>query len=145
MKGSSVRAETNRDRGAAVVEMALVTVFLVILVMGVIDVGRAIFTNIAIQEAAQEGAYYSAFDPDATEADIVQRAVASTSDPAIDPTRVDVECSPATKSKKNGTRVVVTVEHDLDLITPLVGQWMGGSRTLAKTAEAERFFELCPA
>lgn len=144
MKGSLVAAEQRNEQGAAVVEMAFVTVFLVILVMGIIDIGRAIFTNIAIQEAAQEGAYYSAFDPDASEADIVQRAVASTSSPTIDPTRVDVQCSAATKSKKNGTRVVVTIEHDLDLLTPLIGQWMGGSLTLAKSAEAERFFEICP-
>jgi Flp pilus assembly protein TadG len=127
------------------VEMAFVTVFLLILVMGIIDIGRALYTNISIQEAAQEGAYFGAFQDDATVAGIQQKAVNSTDSPALVAGDVTVNCTTVTKSKKNGTRVEVTVTHELDLVTPFVGQWLGGAMTLTKTAEAERFFSTCPA
>lgn len=143
MKGLSVR--DLKDRGAAAVEMAIMAMFLMILVMGIIDVGRAIFTNISIQEAAQEGAYYSAFEETVTVAEIKQRAVDSTSSPALATSDVTVACVTQSKSKKNGTRIQVTVSHDLNLLTPIISQWWGGSLTLSKKAEVERFFSTCPA
>lgn len=124
--------------------MAFMAVFLVILVTGIIDIGRAIFTDIAIQEAAQEGAFYGAFEPGVTVAQIEQRAVDSTSSPALTTGDVTVGCVSETKSKKNGTRITVTVNHRLQLITPIIGPWFGGEMELEKTAEAERFFETCP-
>lgn len=119
-------------------------VFLLILITGIIDLGRGIFTNISIQEAAQEGAFYASFDPDADVAAIEARAIASTSSPALTPGEITVNCVGDVRSLRNGARVTVTVTHDLALITPFVGQWMGGSLTLSKTAEADRFFDSCP-
>lgn len=121
------------------------TIFLLILVTGIIDLGRAIYTNISIQEAAQEGAFYGSFEETVSEAQIAQRVADSTSSPTLDPVNdVEVDCVTATKSKKNGTRVTVKVEYELDLVTPLVGQWLGGSLDLEKVAEAERFYDTCP-
>jgi Flp pilus assembly protein TadG len=140
-----VARKHRNERGAAVVEMAFMTIFLLILVTGIIDIGRAIYTNISIQEAAQEGAYYGSFEETVSEIQIAQRVADSTSSPTIDPVNdVIVDCVTATKSKKNGTRVTVTVDYELDLVTPLVGQWLGGSLDLQKVAEAERFYETCP-
>lgn len=133
------------ERGAAVVEMAFMTIFLVVLVMGIIDIGRAIFTNISIQEAAQEGASFGAFDELATVASIKQRAVNSTSEPTLSLTDVTITCTTVAKSKKQGTRIEVTVQHQVDLITPVIGQWLGGSINLSKVAGAERFYSSCPA
>lgn len=124
--------------------MAFMTIFLLILVTGIIDIGRAIFTNISIQEAAQEGAFYGSFEEAATASQIRQRAVDSTSSPSLDIDKITVKCATASKSIKNGARVSVTVDHRLDLITPFVGQWLGGVLDLSKTAEAERFFDSCP-
>lgn len=144
MEESSVAPDRKPERGAAVVETAFITIFLLILVTGIIDVGRAIFTNISIQEAAQEAAVYAAFDESVTVADIAQRAVDSTSSPALNVGDVQVSCVPVPKSVKNGSRVSVTVSYSLDPITPFVGQWIG-SFDLTKTAEAERFYDTCPA
>lgn len=134
----------NVQRGAAAVEMAIVLFFLLVLVTGIIDVGRLIFNNISIQEAAQEGAFYGAFEENVTVTQIKQRVVDSTSSPAIDPDEVSVTCTTQTRSKKDGSTIRVTVEHDLDLITPFVGTWFGGTFRLGKTAEAERFHSSCP-
>ncbi|MGH8914482.1 MAG: TadE family protein, partial [Acidimicrobiia bacterium] len=48
---SSVNRPRPSDRGAAAVEMAMVTMFLLVLLLGIVDVGRAISTNISIRDA----------------------------------------------------------------------------------------------
>ncbi|HLT97030.1 MAG TPA: TadE/TadG family type IV pilus assembly protein, partial [Acidimicrobiia bacterium] len=52
-------ADRRPERGAAAVEMAFVAMFLILLVTGVADLGRAIFTYIGVQEAAEEGTMYA--------------------------------------------------------------------------------------
>jgi Flp pilus assembly protein TadG len=47
---------TDRERGAAVVELALVTPFLFLLLFGIIDFGRMLNAQITVTEAAREGA-----------------------------------------------------------------------------------------
>lgn len=136
-------ADSRRERGAVTVETALVTIFLLILVTGIIDLGRAIFNDISIQDAAQEGAFYGAFEENVTIEGIEERAAASTSSPVLSSDDVTAVCSPLTKSKVDGGRVEVTVTYQLDLVTPFVGEWLGGSLTLHKTAESERFYP-CP-
>lgn len=134
-----------RDRGAVTVETALLSIFILILLSGIIDLGRAVFNNISIQEAAQEGALYAAFEEDVTVAEIEARAAASTSSPQLTVDDVSVICETVAKSKRNSSRVTVTVSYDLDLVTPFVGEWLGGSISLEKAAESERFYPACPA
>jgi hypothetical protein len=55
MSSWRVHDET-RDRGAIMVEFALILPILVILVFGIIEFGRAYNTQIALQGAAREGA-----------------------------------------------------------------------------------------
>jgi Flp pilus assembly protein TadG len=49
-------ARSRDDRGAAMVEFAIVLPLLLVLVMGIIEFGRAYNTQVAIQSAAREGA-----------------------------------------------------------------------------------------
>lgn len=46
---------TPRDRGAAAVEVALLLPILLVLVMGIIDFGRALHAQITLTQAAREG------------------------------------------------------------------------------------------
>lgn len=136
--------DQSRQKGAATVETALVSIFLLILVTGIIDLGRAVFNNISIQEAAQEGAFFGAFEEDVTVAEIETKSAASTSAPDLTVDNVAVECVPVTKTKRDGGELRVTVTYEMDLVTPFVGDWLGGSLTLEKTAESERFYPTCP-
>lgn len=56
MKGKS-------SRGQSIVEMALVTPLLLLLLVGVIDVGRAMAVKIAVTNASREGARYGSWYP----------------------------------------------------------------------------------
>ena len=65
MEESSDRSteKTSRSRGVATVEMALTLPFLILLVIGVIDVSRATFVGIAVANAASAGTLYGAQGP----------------------------------------------------------------------------------
>ena len=52
------------ERGAATVEFALFAMFLVLIVSGIVDLGRGFYTAIALNDAVQEGAMFAAFTDD---------------------------------------------------------------------------------
>jgi Flp pilus assembly protein TadG len=56
MSEECVSVDERRDRGAILVEFALIVPILVILLVGIIEFGRAYNTQIALQGAAREGA-----------------------------------------------------------------------------------------
>lgn len=127
------------------VEMAVVTMFLVILVMGIIDVGRVIFTSISIRDAVQEGASFGAYTPNATATEIEARIRTAVSDPDLSDAPIALFCSQDPRELVDGTRIRIEMTYDVDLITPVVGPMLGGSLTLRPSAEADRFFANCPA
>ncbi len=55
--------------GQALVEFSLMMVFMVVLLMGVLDLGRAYFTYLALKDAAAEGAYFGSVYPQCVDAD----------------------------------------------------------------------------
>jgi Flp pilus assembly pilin Flp len=68
------------ERGANLVEMALVTVLLLMLLAGVVDIGRLFNSWIVITNASREGARYAArfpFDEDGIEQAAIQEATDS--------------------------------------------------------------------
>lgn len=124
--------------------MAVVSMFLLVLLLGIVDLGRAITTNISLRDAVQEGAMYGAFTPGVTASDIDARIRASVSEPDLSTASITVFCETDPRDLQDGTRVRVEMVYDLDLITPIVGPFLGGTITLDPSAEADRFFETCP-
>lgn len=59
MKGSGSRRSTAPERGATVVEFAVVAPLLFLLLFGVIEIGRLIATYTSVSAAAREGARYA--------------------------------------------------------------------------------------
>jgi Flp pilus assembly protein TadG len=129
--------------------MAFVSIFLVLLAFGIVDIGRAIFSGISVEEAAQEGAAFAAFTDQVAGATVTAdqikaRVVSAVSQPVIDPNRISVSCQTDPRPKKDGTRVTVAVAHQVTLLTPFMGRFFGGPLTINKTSTAERFFADCP-
>ena len=52
-----------RKQGQSIVEFALIIPIILVLIMGVLDFGRAFFMKIAIVNAAREGASYLSYHP----------------------------------------------------------------------------------
>jgi Flp pilus assembly pilin Flp len=132
------------ERGAAMVEMAAVTVFLILLVLGIVDLGRVIFTNISLRDAVQEGASYAAYTEEATASDIEATIVNAVSSPDLSIATISLYCSPDPRDLQDGSRVRIQMTYDIDLITPIVGAMLGGSMSLSPDAEVDRFFADCP-
>lgn len=55
--------DTNHQTGQSLVEFAVSMVILLLLLCGLVDASRALFTFMAMREAAQEGALYGSLQP----------------------------------------------------------------------------------
>ncbi len=137
------------EQGAATVEFTLIAMFLILIVAGIVDLGRGLYTAIALNDAVQEGAIYAAFAHDVAGApvtadDIRTRVVGSTSSPELTIGVVTVVCEDQPRAQQSGSRVTIGVTHTVDLITPFVSDWFGGSIVLTREAVADRFYQTCP-
>lgn len=63
-KANSNRRTRLRTRGQAIVETAMLSVFLGLLLAGSLDFGRAYFTAVVVTNMAAEGAAYASLNPD---------------------------------------------------------------------------------
>jgi Flp pilus assembly protein TadG len=61
------------ERGQSLVELAITLPILILLLLGTVDFGMAIFSYSMLRDAAQEGAFYGSFNP-ANVAEIENRA-----------------------------------------------------------------------
>lgn len=50
--------------GQSIVEFALILPGMLLLIMGVLEIGRLFYIKVALQNAAREGAYYLSYYPD---------------------------------------------------------------------------------
>jgi len=125
-----MRAHRRRHRrGQALVEFALVIPIFVLLIFGLVDLGRAVFISNSLSEAARDGARYGsvqarAFD-DTTRGEVADWVEDRLS--AVPSPTVTVTCTPA--SPAFGCTVndilVVVVQADIEMITPIIGQIVG--------------------
>lgn len=123
---------TDRDQcGAVAVEMAFAMPFLILLFVGIVDFGMAYSASIGIEEAAQEGALYGAFNP-SDGSGIRTRAAQSAAYPQLTIDDISVTCPSVGK-------IAITVTYDHDLITPIVDGWLGGTLHLQRVIEATIF------
>jgi hypothetical protein len=60
-----------KQRAQGLVEFALILPVLLLIAFGILDLGRAFFVTIAIQNATREGARQAARDPNISDSDII--------------------------------------------------------------------------
>ncbi len=109
------RKHKNKERGQSMLEFALTLPVLLIVLAGLLDLGRLYFAYVAVTDAAGEGASYAAIHPDNT-AEIVARAQDATGGMVeIDPDMVDVY-QPADLDQA----IAVDVTYEFALATPLI-------------------------
>jgi Flp pilus assembly protein TadG len=77
-RGSSLTR--NSERGSSLVEMAILLPFLLLILIGVIDFGRAYYDSIEVANAARAGAQYGVINP----TDTTGMVAAAKSDTSVD-------------------------------------------------------------
>ncbi|HQJ51071.1 MAG: TadE-like protein [Chloroflexi bacterium ADurb.Bin180] len=100
----------HHQRGQEMVEAAFILPILILLLLIVVDLGRAFYTYITVIDAAREGARYGVASQDS--ADICARAMAEGTGQLLP---VPLHCS-ANPGHGSGTPVSATVWCDLPLI-----------------------------
>jgi Tfp pilus assembly protein PilV len=105
------------NRGQSLVEVALVLPIILMILLGLLDFGRAYFTLVALHDAADEGATYAAIRQSSLEEIQERTADASTRLVPIDPATVRL-VTPATIAV--GAPITVVVDYELELYTPFV-------------------------
>jgi len=118
------------ERGQSLVELALSMSFMLILLAGVMDFGRAFFTYIALRDAAQEGALYASYSP--LDCDGILQRIHETSNTPVDLSSVTssvtingASCSTTATGLVAGQPVVVTLTQGFHLATPFLGSVLG--------------------
>lgn len=101
------------DGGQALVEFAISAVVLVLIFLGVFDLGRVFNSFIVITNAAREGAYYGALHPDDSSG-IKARAVAEAQGAGVALSAANVSIS---TTGDKGTPITVGVYYDFQLFS----------------------------
>ena len=107
-----------REKGQSLLELALVLPVLVIILAGVLDLGRLYYAYVAVTDAAVEGASYAAIHPETSRRDEVYRRAqeASRGLVQIDSNLVEIDCP----TVASGAPITVTVSYSFTVATPLV-------------------------
>ena len=149
------RDRSDRERGAVVVEFALIVPMLLLIVLGVFDFGYMLNRNTIVSNASRDGARTASLD--GSYADICETVRSELSDsgiavPAnctatsgttvikIDCKKVDNTACAATSTTYDtlavsGATAIVTVTYTYTYITPLIGQMFGGTEVFTQTTQ----------
>jgi hypothetical protein len=126
------------ERGQSLMELAISIVILLVVLAGIVDLGRMLFYYIAMRDAAQEGSVYGIVNPGYCP-QIADRARNILSDPTgvqID-VRIDgVQCASATSNQAcAGREIRVTViDPDFPITMPFLGALLGGQSVTLKAS-----------
>lgn len=119
------------ERGQSLVEFALGISFILIMMAGVVDLGRAYFTLLSLRDAAQEGAIYGSLAPPDTAG--IRARVRDSSDFPVDfSTFTDAQIQVNINGPAcAGSDIKVTLQMDFIFAAPFLG-----GTTLPLNAEA---------
>lgn len=125
------------ERGAVAVEFALLAPVLIMILLGIMEFGRAYNTQLTLTNAAREGVRVMAIDNDAATALAATTSSADTLTPAVRGTDVIIAfqtippTTPAPTSCAPGRQVTVTISYSLSTVTGIAGPFsMTGKGTM---------------
>jgi Flp pilus assembly protein TadG/plastocyanin len=150
------RHVSTRSRGQSLVELALILPVFMLFFAAILDLGRIAAAQVAVANAAREGAFQAARTPtDFTSASgcpaggstnviFCRIKLESSGGVAISPSDVAVSCSPADCSTGIGNTVSVVVNGHFRLLTPLMSVFFGGVQNVTISASSTHNIETLP-
>lgn len=106
------------ERGQSMLEFALLVPLLLLLVCGIFDIGRLMYSYMQLQLDVQEAVRMGGLGK--SDAEIT--AFARDHERLGDPNNLQVTISPTEANRRPGEYVTVTLEYPLSYITPLISQ-----------------------
>ena len=128
-------ALSSREKGQAMVEFTLILPVLLMIIMGIVEFGRAYSAYLTIQNAAREGVRLGITGATDAEVATAVEQVAST----LDPSALTVNVTPAETSRSPGELLTVTVSYRFQFLVPLISNIVGslGNFTSSMTMRLE--------
>ena len=105
------------ERGAVAVEFALLAPVLVMLLLGIMEFGRAYNAQVTLSSAAREGVRVMAINNNATAA----RTAAKNSATALKPVLTDTNITITPATCTTGTQVTLKITYSLSTMTGIAG------------------------
>ncbi|MFM8322002.1 MAG: TadE family protein [Chloroflexota bacterium] len=131
------------EKGQSLVEFAISLVMLLVLLAGAVDGGRALFTYLAMRDAAQEGATFASINPASTSA--IEQRVRNSSNllsslggsliVTVTPTVTGKLCAGRAGAVDFGIEVRLDYPN-FPLTMPFIGMFVGSNNTVPISAEA---------
>lgn len=109
-------SKTN-ERGAVAVEFALLAPVLVMMLLGIMEFGRAYNVQISLSSAAREGVRVMAINNSATDARAAVKNATSGLQPVLADSNITISPTPCT----SGAQVTVKVTYTLSTMTGIAG------------------------
>lgn len=125
-----MKTHGRRERGQDLVEYALVLPIMMLILMTILDLGRAVYYYSAIHNSAREGVRYGIINPD-DPAGI--EAVVRTKAVALEPAALTVVVT-----NPDEDTVQVTVTYQFTVVTPLVAPLIGSNEITLGSQAAMR-------
>jgi Flp pilus assembly protein TadG len=143
---NGVRRTKSKENGQSMVELALTITFLMMLLAGTIDLGRAFFVWLGMRDAAQEGASYASINP--TDGAGISSRMEYNYDQVIRDPDADiyVEVTFSGPQCLGSTPSVVTVEIDytnFKITVPFLGMFIGDTIPIHATINDTVVAPLC--
>jgi PKD repeat protein len=156
--GAAIRRHVKtRTRGQSLVELALILPVFMLFFAAVLDLGRVAAAQVALQNAAREGAFQAAKTPTdfnsssgcpangLTNVIYCRIKLESSGGVTISPTDVSVACNPVDCSTGIGNTVTVRVSGHFRLLTPLMAAFFSGNQNIVFTASSVQNLQTIPA
>jgi Flp pilus assembly protein TadG len=121
------------QKGQSMVEVAIAMPLLILIVAGILDLGRAYFTFVTISDAAAEGAAYAALHPTETTQIIERASDASNGLVQLEYDMISIQSGAVTP----GNAITVTVEFEYELLTPIIREFVPGDSIKLKSTVSQ--------
>lgn len=125
---------THRRRADSIVEFALVLPMLLLILFGILEVGRVLDAWIVVQNAARQGARVGTMATNATAAQAGAQQAASSYLQSAFGSRSDIDATPAPIAVVSADAVQVNVEADVHIYTPFMQTILSASVPVRGTA-----------
>jgi Flp pilus assembly protein TadG len=125
--------QKGKERGQSLTEVALMLPVLLLILAGVLDLGRLYYAYVTVSDAAAEGATYAAIHPHDGD-EIISRTQAATDGLVqIDANMVGVDCPTIAA----GAPVTVTVGYTFTVVTPIINVMVPDGALMLRAAATE--------
>jgi Flp pilus assembly pilin Flp len=125
-----MKNERKQEKGQSLVEFAVIATLLIVMLVGVVDIGRIFLTYMTMRDAAQEGAVYGAINP-AYCHQVEERVLSMVSNPADVQVEVLIDggdcfsANPDTQACIGNEIMVNVVDPAFPMVMPLVSTFLG--------------------